>query len=153
MAGHHAVEIDWLTRSHQLGLCWFAERAGSLSPFPPPLEDGTLLATRAKGIYKPAGLDYALSIRLMLSSPYADKTVERHADGTWSLKYFQENTDPNAVAQEYTNRALIRCQQDGVPIGVLVQQSTRPVEYEVLGLARVLGWEQGYFTLESAEVQ
>jgi hypothetical protein len=38
---------------------------------------------------------------------------------------------------------------DGVPIGVLLQTKPKPgVEYEVLGLARVSEWRDGYFILE-----
>jgi hypothetical protein len=38
---------------------------------------------------------------------------------------------------------------DGVPIGVLLQTKAKPgVEYEVLGLAKVSEWKDGYFILE-----
>jgi hypothetical protein len=126
--------------------------AGKTVPLPAPLEGGSHLVTRAKGIYKPADLDHALSVRVMLSSPYADKAVEQAADGSWSLQYFQENTDPDAVMGEYTNRGLFRCKEDRVPVGVLVQDSVKPARYEVLGLALVVSWAAGFFTLESARL-
>jgi putative restriction endonuclease len=149
----HRLSIGHLTPSHQRRLRWFQEHAGTVTPFPSPVADGELLATRAKGIYKPKGFDYGLSIRVMLSSPYADKAVEHDQDGTWSLQYFQENTDPSMFDREYTNRAMIRCRDDNVPVGVLIQKSLRPVQYEVLGLARVMGWADGFFSLESAQIR
>jgi hypothetical protein len=145
----HEVTIAHLPGSHQARLRWFDEHAGRTVPFPGKTADG-LLVTRAKGIYKPADTPYALSVRVMLSSPYADKAVEERADGGWSLQYFQENPDPSQKLREYTNRGLDRCQHDRVPVGVLVQTSVSPVRYDVLGLAMVVGWEQGFFTLESA---
>ena len=149
---HHRLSIDKLSPSHQQRIRWFHEHTGESTPFPSPIAEGIFLATRAKGIYKPAGLGYALSIRVMLSSPYADKPVEVHPDGSWQLLYFQENTDPSELDREYTNRALVRCHDDYIPIGVLVQSSLKPVRYDVLGLARVMGWKNGFFTFESATI-
>ena len=145
----HRVDISSFAKHHRRRLEWFERNAGSNEPFPRLTSDGPLV-TRAKGIYKPAGLDYALSVRVMVSSPYADKAVEWSSNGGWSLQYFQENPDPAQKMSEYTNRGLARCQQDRVPIGVLVQTSVRPVRYDVLGLALVVDWDDGFFTLESA---
>jgi putative restriction endonuclease len=147
---NHALRIDHLTPTHQRRLRWFADKKGSRLPFPPPIADGQFLATRAKGIYKPAGIEYALSVRVMLSSPYADKPVEEFPDGSWSLQYFQESLDTSTTGEQYTNTALLQCQQDDVPVGVLIQVSTDPTTYEVLGLAKVMGWSSGFFTFESA---
>ncbi len=39
--------------------------------------------------------------------------------------------------------------EDGMPVGVLLQSKPKPgVEYEVLGLAAVTQWQNGYFILE-----
>lgn len=141
--------LDGLEPHHRLRLDWFYQHEGCVVPFPPPLDGGLHLATRAKGIYKPAGSPYALSVRSMLSSPYADKTVERFPDGSWRFLYFQENVDPASVSAEYTNRALLQCRRDSVPLGAMVQRCSGPTQYEVLGLALVTDWEEGYFTLES----
>lgn len=141
-----------MSATHKERLLWFQSRAGREVPFPSPLRDGLFVVTRAKGIYKPADLEYALSVRVMLSSPYADKSVERHSDGTWSLDYFQENPDPAAVRGEYTNRGLLACSRDDVPVGVLVQTLLKPVRYDVLGLARVEGWSNGFFRLSSTQL-
>jgi hypothetical protein len=66
-----------LNPGHRQRLEWFEERQGQISPFPPPLNDGMLLAAKAKGIYKPKELAYAVSIRINLGSPYAG----------WAMRY------------------------------------------------------------------
>ena len=45
--------IARLPEKHRSALKWFAERAGSEQLWPETLLDGTLLASKAKGIYKP----------------------------------------------------------------------------------------------------
>jgi len=52
-----------LPDQHRLALEWFIEHADSDQPWPAPLPDGSLLVTRAKGIYKPNWSRYALSVR------------------------------------------------------------------------------------------
>ncbi len=107
------------------------------------------MVKQAKGIYKPHYTDYALSIRQTLKSPYADKEVDWRPDGTWVYSYFQENANPEDRDTEATNRGLMKCMEDGVPVGVLLQTKPKPgVEYHVLGLATVSDWENGYFILE-----
>ena len=94
-------------------------------------------------------MEYALSVRQTLDSPYADKEVQRRPDGSWVYPYFQENRDPLQRDREATNRGLVKCMNDGIPIGVLIQTRPKPgVEYEVLGLGKVLEWKDGYFILE-----
>ena len=138
-----------LPERHRVALRWFTQHAGIDIPWPDPLPDGTLLATRAKGIYKPTWTEYALSVRSSVKGPYQDGATEPRPDGTWSFRYFQENTDPRARDRHYTNRGLLRCQGDEVPLGVLRQVSGRPnPRYRVLGLALVDGWQEGFFRLE-----
>ncbi len=139
-----------LPRRHLRALDWFSTHAGHVVRWPQPLEDGTLLASKAKGIFKPAWSAYALSVRQSLLSPYPDLDPETRSDGTWWYEYFQENDDPSARDREYTNRALLACMRDGIPIGVLRQVEPKPrPRYHVLGLARVMGWDGGYFFLDS----
>lgn len=137
---------------HQLALRWFADHSGQDVHWPESIHtpDGeTLLATRAKGIYKPAWSQYALSVRQSLSGPYKDLKPVVRPDGTWLFKYFQENTTPTERDQEYTNRALLSCQRDRVPVGVMRQtKGPSGLRYSVLGLAFVTGWKDGYFLLE-----
>jgi len=73
-------------------LAWFHQRVGQWTYFPEPLDDGSILVTSAKGIYKPAGSDCALSVRNMLSSPFKDGKVRVRDDGSWYDKYHQEGS-------------------------------------------------------------
>ena len=146
---------DLLTRlpaRHRQALEWYRVHAGTEQSWPAGVSDaeGTiLLATRAKGIYKPNWSDYALSARQVLKSRYPEKGPYFREDGTWIYGYFQENNEPEARDSMFTNRALMRCWKDSVPVGVMRQTSPKPlVRYEVLGLALVAGWDDGYFFFE-----
>lgn len=141
--------LERLPLHHRTALQWFADRAGTKQPWPRRLLDGTRLVTAAKGIYKPAWTEYALSIRQTLNSPYLDLEPVERTDGTWSYSYFQENPNPEARDLEFTNRGLIACWRDTVPVGVMRQvRNVSPVRYRILGLALVAGWDGGYFFLE-----
>ncbi|RXF72944.1 HNH endonuclease [Hansschlegelia zhihuaiae] len=145
---------------HRGALTWLAANSGrSVSwsemdnAFP---ELGVRLVTKAKGIYKPkwpSGYpDYALTVRQTLGGPYDDRPLERHDDGSWTFRYFQENPDPGQRDREATNRGLMQCMADGVPVGVLIQNKPKPgVAYDLLGLASVIGWDAGLFELTSYE--
>jgi hypothetical protein len=137
---------------HAVAFRWFRDHTGqtvSWSEIQNHTDRGARLVTQAKGIYKPRYMEYALSVRQTLESPYADKEVQRRPDGSWVYPYFQENRDPAQRDREATNRGLVKCMNDGVPIGVLLQTKPKPgVEYEVLGLAKVSEWKEGYFILE-----
>ncbi|MGV7215027.1 HNH endonuclease [Bradyrhizobium sp. UFLA05-112] len=137
---------------HGVALRWFRDHTGQTvtwSDIQAHADQGARLVNQAKGIYKPHYTEYTLSVRQTLESPYADKEVQRRPDGSWVYPYFQENRDPAQRDREATNRGLVKCMNDGVPIGVLLQTKPKPgVEYEVLGLARVSGWRDGYFILE-----
>jgi putative restriction endonuclease len=53
------------------------------------------------------------------------------------------------MEKEFTNRALIACLRDQVPVGVMRQTRAKPhVRYHVLGVALVVDWKDGYFVLE-----
>jgi hypothetical protein len=141
--------LNGLPERHRAALQWFLDHAGTEQPWPQPLPDGTLLATKAKGIYKPNWTEYALSIRQSLGGPYPDREPITWPDGAWSYLYFQEKEDPQERDTAYTNRGLLACWQDKVPVGILRQVQGKPeVRYAVLGLALVAGWEGGYFFLE-----
>ena len=140
--------LSRLAEPHQGALRWFVNNAGQDRSWPDPLPDGTLLATRAKGIYKPRWTKYALSVRQSIEGIQPDRDPVERPDGTWSYEYFQENLDPSQRDSEYTNRGLLRCMEDGVPVGVFRQVSSRPARYRVLGVAAVVDWSEGYFRLE-----
>jgi putative restriction endonuclease len=137
---------------HRIALEWFRENAGRRVPWSEITDDtaiGARIATQAKGIYKPEGIDFALSVRQTLNSPYADLAVERRPNGGWVYPYYQEGQDPSERDRAFTNRGLMKCMQDQVPVGVLIQHNAKPnVHYDVLGLALVSDWQDGYFILE-----
>ncbi len=145
--------LSGLYERHRTALAWFIDHANSDQPWPSPLSEGTLLVTKAKGIYKPNWSEYALSVRQTLNGPYQDLDPVRRPDGTWAFSYFQENPNPVDRDASYTNRALLACCRDKVPVGVMIQVSVEPiVRYHILGLALVSNWENGYFFLEGFSV-
>ena len=140
--------VSLLPPGHQIALAWFHTRAGTVVPWPSPLPDGTLLATRAKGIYKPEWSAYALSIRQTLDSPYPEEAPPRYReDGTWCYTYYPEGLT-GSTQPVFTNEALVRCAESHVPVGVMRQVQKRPAMYTVHGIALVAAWGQGYFILE-----
>lgn len=137
-----------LADKHRIGLNWFINHKGTEQPWTPSIDD-VLLVTKAKGIYKPNWMEYALSVRQVLNSPYPDRDPIFRPDGTWIYQYFQEGDNPNERDQFYTNRALMACWRDQIPVGVMRQTSGKPfVRYHILGVALVSGWENGHFFLE-----
>lgn len=141
-----------LMGQHRDALAWFHERRGTQvrwSELNEHADRGVRLATKAKGIYKPRSLAYALSVRTLQNGPYPDKAAEFRPDGSWVVQYHQENPDVSKRDQEYTNVGMMQCLNDRVPVGFLIKRKGKPdVEYEVLGLGLVTGWENGYFTIE-----
>ena len=148
MAGIPLGELD---SEHREALEWFASRTGQDIGWPAPI-DGLFLLNKAKGIHKPKGWRYALSVRQSLDSPYADSDPAVLKDGDWSYRYFQEGQDPASRDKDFTNKALMRNLEDGVPVAVVRQVKRKPnVRYHVLGLARVADWKDGYFELRRYE--
>ena len=129
--------IARISPSHRRRLAWFEEHQGEVSPFPEPLANGLLLVSKPKGIYKPGNLAYALSIRINLDSPYADGVPVPTPGGGWLLSYHQEGADPADRDTMFTNRGLMHCIADRVPVGVLRElvPAGRRSQYDVLGLA------------------
>ncbi len=151
MSQARSPDIEALLRPlpdrHKLALQWFLDHADSIQPWPKPQEDEILVATRAKGIYKPRWSDYALSVR-EVPGQYPDAVPVVNPDGSWRYTYHQENLDPDARDMEYTNRALMACYHDRVPVGAMRQVSPKPqVRYHILGLALIEDWVKGFFTL------
>ncbi len=141
--------ISPLSADHQQALLWFQSHRDEEISWPEPLSNGLFLVNRAKGIHKPSGWRHALSVRQVISGPYADLDPEKRADGSWTYRYFQEGKNPADRDRYFTNRALLACLDDGVPIGVLRQTHGKPnARYNVLGLALVRDWDDGYFLLE-----
>jgi putative restriction endonuclease len=147
--------VESLPESHQVALEWFRLNEGREKGFPDSLSNGQRLATQAKGIYKPEGWTYALSIRVMLNSPYQDGEFFALEDGGWICSYHQETdsrTDRSSD-QLFTNRALSACLVDRVPIGVLEQIQSSDAggsKYLHRGLGGVIDKIGTYFVIADA---
>src|ERR1035441_9234724 len=143
--------ITRISSEHRRRLAWFEEHQGEVSASPGPLPGGLLLVSKPKRIYKPGDLPYALSIKINLDSPYEDGVPVPTPGGGWLLSYHQENADPAARDTVFTNRGLMRCIADRVPVGVLRERAPagRRSQYDVLGLAMPVRWEDGRFFFES----
>ncbi len=134
--------LQSLPRKHLAALTWFHEHAGQDVRWPEPL-DGIFLVNKAKGIHKPQGFSYALSVRQSMNGPYED-AFHWETDGSWYLQYQHEGTNP----AYFTNRAMNACRMDGVPVGVLLQVKQKPnPAYRVLGLGLVADDKGGVFTI------
>lgn len=141
-----------LSPEHRSALEWFLVRRGQLIGWPEPL-DGLFLVNRPKGIHKPKGWTHTLSVRQSLRGPYADRPPAGPADGVWTYDYFQEGQDPSQRDYYATNRGLLACLADDVPVAVLIQEKAKPnVQYRVRGLAKVTGWEGGHFKLQGYDL-
>ena len=139
--------LTHLGPAHHAALQWFAEREGQEITWPDPLGEVFLL-NKAKGIHKPAGWKYALSVRQSLGGPYSDKEVISEPGGSWTYDYFQEGGDPEKRDNDFTNVALMHNLADGVPVAVVHQIKSKPQpRYKVIGIARVADWKDGYFKL------
>src|SRR5271168_523280 len=79
-----------ISNQHRAALNWFNIHRGTRVPWPERLPDGTFLLNRAKGIHKPAGWKYTLSVRQALGGPYADQDPEIGADGSWAYVTFRK---------------------------------------------------------------
>ena len=141
--------VEQLSERHRIALTWFFTNMGTEQRWPKPLPDGTLLASKAQGIYKPKWMKYCLSIRQSLSSRYSDKEPETRSDGAWSFLYAEEASNPQSRDADYANRSLIACIYDRVPVGVMRQISEKPVSrYQILGVGAIIGHYEGHFLVE-----
>jgi putative restriction endonuclease len=136
-----------LSERHRGALGWFRQNEGKDVPWPKSQGD-TRLVSLAKAIYKPEWSEYALSVRQNIEGPYPDREPVVRPDSTWIYAYFQEGFNPSERDAQFTNRGLMRCAYDGVPVGVMRQVRLEPSRYRVLGLALVSYWDGGYFYLE-----
>lgn len=107
-----------------------------------------------RGIYKPAGSEHALWIRQTKRGNYPDKDPQDHPDGSWTYRYSPEAREGRIDLELPTNKGLLRCQQDRIPVGVFRQVETSRTEpsYEVLGLAFVEGFDGTYFILRGEPI-
>ena len=125
-AGGMDVElIARISPGHRDRLVWFEEHQGEVSPVPGRLA-GRPLASPFKGIYKPADLPYALSVKLKLNSRYKDGVPVPTPGGGWLLEYHEE--DPRSGSDTTSaNEGLKQCIANRIPVGVLCEQA--PARY------------------------
>jgi putative restriction endonuclease len=142
--------VAQLPVNHRKAMEWFSKNAGTVVSWPGKMPGGTLLVTKAKGIYKPEWSEYALSIRQNLNSPYKNKDIQHLAGQSWQYKYCPEMIDGREMEGNYTNKALLKNMHDKVPIGIPIQVQPKPnSRYKVLGLGLVKEWQDGFFVIES----
>ena len=141
--------INNLNLKHKLALEWFQKnKEQEFKGWLPILKEDILLATKAKGIYKPKDQDFALSIRLSKNGPYDDQ-IQQKENEEISLKYFQENKNVNERDLEYTNVGLKKCMKEVVPIGIIIQTDKKPnTKYKIMGTGIVKKWEEGYYFID-----
>jgi putative restriction endonuclease len=142
-----AYQID---ARHREALLWFETHAAqefAKRPFDVGLQ--IKVTSQQRGIWKPSGTPYAISVVQTHKGIYDDQDPLYYLDDTWRYFYHQEGKtaedfqDPGHL---YSNAALFACMRDRVPVGVII-----PAEngrgYQVLGLAMVESYASGYFEL------
>lgn len=107
------------------------------------------------GIFKPAWSEYALSIVIRTTSQYNEKDeVIFLDDGRWLMTY----SPRSGGLQIADNRALVRCMDDRVPVGVFHQLTDKTDRrhgstYRILGLGLITGYDakRDVFIVEGAD--
>lgn len=139
-----------ITPLHARALRWFELNAGKTfaqRPFDVGL--GIKLTSLQKGIWKPAGTKYALSVVQTHRGIYDDQDPAYFPDDTWRYFYHQQGKEPEDLRdprRHYANVGLFECMADGIPVGVVIPAEDG-VGYQVLGLATVESYRDGFFEL------
>ncbi|MDO4437311.1 MAG: hypothetical protein Q4B77_05105 [Coriobacteriaceae bacterium] len=129
---------------------WFLDHENETGPRPwkehtPSDMPITLVAQR--GIHKPGGYRYAISITIANPTIYGTDSVHQLDDGTWVIQYSEHrhNSGLKPGSAQY-NSSLINCLIDGIPVGVFYKSES---EYLCLGLAFLESYNDisGTFTL------
>lgn len=107
-----------------------------------------------KGIYQPRGSQYALWIRQTLRRAYPDREPTIGPDGSWEYDYSPEGRGGSPAMTLSTNRALQKCMEDGVPVGVLRQVASVRGQrrYEIRGLGYVTGFDGSHFRIRGEPI-
>lgn len=108
-----------------------------------------------QGIYKPSGEEHALWVRETLQGPYPDQEPIIHADGSWSYAYTPEWRQGKPDLTLSTNKSLLRCMEDRVPVGVVRQSRAGGggrAAYEILGLAYVSDFDGTHFQMRGESI-
>jgi len=107
-----------------------------------------------KVIYKPAGSKYALWVRQTSRGVYPDKDPVIHTDGSWTYQYSPESTRGSFDPDLATNRSLMRCMEDNVPVGVFREGKAQigKKTYRVLGLGFVSEFNGTHFVIRGEPI-
>lgn len=139
--------LGTLPSAHRAALEWFDDHRGIEVPTPKSVEGVSVFSP--KGIHVPKAWKYAISVRQSLGGQYDDREPVSSTDGSWTYRYYQERHDPEEAARAPANRALFANRDDDVPVAVMIQVRRKPtVLYRIMGLARVTGFADGYFSLQ-----
>ena len=128
-----------LEPEHARALEWFADRAGEVGPRPwrrrgvSGVPGVAMALTAERGIHKPAGMDWALSVAATVSSVYLDGEPAKVDKDTWVLPYKEHSGSDGSGYESRWNRALLRNMRDRIPVGVFVPAVGS--DYLNLGLA------------------
>ena len=111
---------------------------------------------QSKGIYKPAGSKHALWIRTTLKGQrrYSDSVpLVISPSGNWTIQYSAEDSKGQIHPDQWTNRSLLKCLDDKVPVAVFREVAGEGKKsYKVLGIAYVSNWDGHYFTLTGTAI-
>lgn len=145
-----AVQYE-LPAWHKQALEWFEANAGrTFAKRPIDVGLPVKIASQQKGIWKPAGTPYAVSVVQTHKGIYSDlDPIPNVSEGTWTYFYHQQGKSAEELrdpSRHFANTALFRCMADGVPVGVVIP-AVDGRGYQVLGLALVMSHETGYFEL------
>lgn len=144
---------------YALAYTWFVEHTGEIGPRPfgEHHPDGMPIRLASqRGIHKPGGFCYTLSINSSNREKYAGDSLHYLDDGTWVMQYcaHKQNEGSKAAASPEYNASLRRCLQKGLPVGVFVKEKNGSRN---LGLAFIerynsvadMFWLHGPVTFES----
>ena len=107
-----------------------------------------------RGIYRPAGLPYALWIRQTRRGVYADRDPVIHPDGSWTYLYSPESQLGKTDEDLATNQGLQACKRDRIPVGVFrqVPDLDGKTAYRVLGLGFVEDFDGQHFIIRGEPI-
>ena len=131
---------------------WFMDHESVVLPRRPLKQSGLAdgidinLVAGMRGIHKPGGFNFALSVTSTGNSLYQDGAINQ-GDGTWVLNYrAQAKSNSSLTNADTYNTALRKCLQEGIPVGVFTKVKGTS-KYKCMGLAFVESYDSGVFTL------
>ena len=128
--------IKDLSLDHAKKLQWLSDHKGELKSWKDLAPE---YINSYKGIFKPMGMDFALSVRTQKRSKYKDGEFEYYPNNSWVLEYDLElNEQSENGSASWANQALLNSANALVPIAVIEQVKTKPNPiYQLHGLGLV----------------